>query len=104
MARTVLVSLLVVLALVVGYLANGNDDAAPARAGSDTRAVRGLEIRVLELERRLALLASRIDTDPGAPNEVERAPRETPAPDAKQPTQDAATPADMAKAREEHKL
>lgn len=48
--------MLVVAALVLGYLARGGDGRVAQRAATDSRLARDLEIRVVELERRMELL------------------------------------------------
>jgi hypothetical protein len=44
---------MLVIAVILGYLARGGGDRAAPRAGADARLARELEIRVVELERRM---------------------------------------------------
>lgn len=64
--RLVAPAVLVVAALVLGYLARGGGDRAAPRAATDSRLARDLEVRVVELERRMDFLeAQRATPLPG---------------------------------------
>jgi hypothetical protein len=58
--RLGVVALLVALALVLGYLARGEGGGPAPRAGADARLARELDIRVVEIERRLGQLEAEV--------------------------------------------